>query len=341
MSLSDFDYFLPQELIAQNPSRHRESSRLLVLDRALKSAEHRKFYDIINFLRKDDVLVLNDTKVVKARLLGRRATGGKVEVFVLAQKEGNLASVLIKPLSRLKIGEEVFFEKGFSCKLVDPKNKTVEFIGGRVSDIMDKIGLLPLPPYINRRPVDEDTERYQTVYAKKEGAVAAPTAGLHFAEDLIKKIRQIGVKVVFLTLHVGYGTFSPVRSEDLKNHKMHEEYYSIPEETARIVRSAKKESARVIAVGTTVCRALEDSSKILLSESELNGDISSYSSLFIRAPFKFNVVDSLVTNFHLPRTTLLMLVCAFAGRDFILSAYNEARERGYRFYSYGDAMLIT
>ncbi|MFH0941360.1 MAG: tRNA preQ1(34) S-adenosylmethionine ribosyltransferase-isomerase QueA [Candidatus Omnitrophota bacterium] len=339
--LSDFDYALPQELIAQYPAHRRGSSRLLVINTSNRLLEHHRFCDIINFLRKGDLLVLNDTKVLRARLMGRRRSGGKVEVLLLAPQDKSYRryQALIKPLARLKKDEELLFDKGFSCRLVDPVQKIVEFQEACGPEVMEKIGLLPLPPYIERSPTLLDICRYQTVFAKNEGAVAAPTAGLHFSKGLLARLKEKGVEVATLTLHVNYATFSPVRSQDIRGHRMLPEYYEIPCETVACVRKAKKDKKRVVAVGTTVCKALEDRACDLLADGAEN-KLTGESRLFIYPTFSFRVVDSLITNFHLPRTSLLMLVSAFAGRDLILEAYREAVLKEYRFYSYGDAMLI-
>jgi len=343
--LSDFDYILPQQLIAQYPARRRGESRLLVINRQGLGSEHRIFRDIPEFLNKGDLLVLNDTKVLRARLMGRRHSGGKVEVLLLAPLDKGFRRyrALIKPLSRLKKDEELLFDKGFSCLLVDPKEKIVEFHSAhgpaRGPEVMESIGLLPLPPYIERSPTLLDRSRYQTVFAKKDGAVAAPTAGLHFSKALLARLKEKGVEVATLTLHVNYATFSPVRSMDIRAHRMMPEYYEIPAQTVAAVRKAKKDKKRIVAVGTTVCKALEDRAAGLLAHGTAKKLIGE-SQLFIYPPFSFKVVDSLVTNFHLPRTSLLMLVSAFAGQDLILRAYREAVDKEYRFYSYGDAMLI-
>jgi S-adenosylmethionine:tRNA ribosyltransferase-isomerase len=344
--LSDFDYFLPKERIAQTPARPRDFSRLLVLERKSHSFGHRRFNDIVTYLRKGDLLVLNDTKVIPARLFGHRCTGGKVEVLLLEPAanssllEGKQRyHALIKPLARLKNKETIFLEKGFSCQLADAKNKIIEFSGQDALKIMRRIGRLPLPPYIRRPPDDSDRRHYQTVFAKKEGAVAAPTAGLHFTKRLLRDIQKKGVGIATLTLHVNYATFSPVRTEDIRHHRMYQERFFIPLSTVRLIQRTKKEGGRVFAVGTTVCKALEDSA-LLLADTENARPIDKESRLFIFPPFSFKVVDALITNFHLPRTSLLMLAAAFAGRGSILKAYEEALREGYRFYSYGDAMLI-
>jgi len=347
LKLTDYDYFLPQELIAQRPAKKRGASRLLVLDRKRSCVTHHKFADIVDFFSKGDLLVVNDTKVIPARLIGRRQSGGRVEVFLLKPagsgssfpKECQRYQALIKPLGRLKLGEEIFFEEGFSCKLQDAKNKIVEFHQGNAEEAMQKVGLIPLPPYIRRQPDRSDKYRYQTVFAKNKGAVAAPTAGLHFTTSLFGALRQKGVRIVSLTLHVNYGTFSPVHAQDIRDHRMHEEYFTIPALTGTAIRETKKNKGRIWAVGTTVCKALEDSAGQMLKDGPV-GVMSKWSSLFIYPPFDFKIVDGLITNFHLPRTSLLILVSAFAGRDPILSAYREAVQKKYHFYSYGDAMLI-
>jgi len=337
--LSDFDYYLPPELIAQHPVSRRDASKLLVLDRHQKSIGHHRFRDIITFLKPGDLLVLNDTKVLPARLLGRRRSGGKVEILLLDPLGEENYRALIKPLGRLKEGEEIIFAEGLSCRLADAKKKIVAFQPPGARAVMRKIGHLPLPPYIKRSPVRHDKTRYQTVFAAKEGAVAAPTAGLHFTRSLLAAIREKGVGVSFLTLHVNYATFAPVRADDIGSHRMEPEYFEIPAQTAASIRRVKKDGGRIFSVGTTVCKALEDASTELFEKDE-PGAIVKASRLFIRPPFSFKTVDALITNFHLPRTTLLMLVAAFAGRDLMFEAYKEAVDKGYRFYSYGDAMLI-
>lgn len=343
--LSDFDYSLPEELIAQKPARCRESSRLLVLGRPDKGVRHGFFRELPRWLLPGDLLVLNDTKVLPARLLGRRLTGGSVEVFLLERDPSMSRGVehfraMIRPLGRLKVGETIIFRKGFSCDLVDPVKKIVAFRGSSARDAMEAVGQIPLPPYIRRQPCASDKKRYQTVYAKNEGAVAAPTAGLHFTQKLLQKIRKKGVRVTSLTLHVNYATFAPVRAEDIRDHRMAPEVFEIPAATLEAVRRAKKRGGRVIAVGTTVTKALEDAADQILRPGPAER-VARESRLFISPPYAFKVVDALITNFHLPRTTLLMLVSAFAGRDVVLRAYQEAIRAKYRFYSYGDAMFIT
>jgi S-adenosylmethionine:tRNA ribosyltransferase-isomerase len=346
--LSDFDYSLPESLIAQVPLARRDASRLLVLDRKKKTIEHRRFLDISGFLRPGDLLVLNDTKVIPARLFGRRSTGGRVEVFLLGSVNGSNGKgavsrryrALIKPLARLKENEEIFFSDGFSCRLVDPKAKIVEFQDDRVAERIKEQGMLPLPPYIRRPPGPLDERRYQTVFAKKEGAVAAPTAGLHFTKRLLEKISGIGCRVAYLTLHVNYATFSPVRSADIRQHKFQKEYFEILVEAQEMILETKKEGGRIFAVGTTVAKALEDASRSLFGNGQKPQALAKWSDLFIYPPYSFQAVDALITNFHLPKTTLLMLISAFADRAFILTAYAEAISKKYRFASYGDAMVI-
>ncbi|MFH1691365.1 MAG: tRNA preQ1(34) S-adenosylmethionine ribosyltransferase-isomerase QueA [Candidatus Omnitrophota bacterium] len=339
LKLSDFDYYLPESAIAQFPAKKRDACRLLMLDRRNQSLKHGKFSDLMPILKENDLLVFNNTKVVPARLFGRRHTGGKVELLLLDALKKDRYRALIKPLGRLKTGEEILFKGGYSCRLIDPIEKIVEFKAGQAKRILDRFGVLPLPPYIKREFMSSDRKRYQTVFAKKEGAVAAPTAGLHFTKSSLAKLKTKKVHIGFLTLHVNYATFSPVRVDDITQHKMHQEYFEIPAATVRLIRQAKKQGGRVFAVGTTVCKALEDSASLLFQDGRA-GAIKKNSRLFIYPPFSFKVTDALITNFHLPATTLLMLVSAFAGRDFILNAYHEAVQQQYRFFSYGDAMVI-
>lgn len=347
LRLSDFDYDLPAELIAQRPASRRDASRLLVLDRRTGAIGHRRFFELAACARSGDLLVFNDTKVAPARLLGRRQSGGKVEVLLLEKVAGRGADeffrALIKPLGRLKTGEEIFFGRGHSCFLEDPKEKIVRFratlAASAAAEAMKEVGVLPLPPYIRRPATAADRRRYQTVYAQKEGAVAAPTAGLHFTRPLLRRLSSRGVASAFITLHVNYATFSPVHSDQIKDHRMSAEHFEIPSSTVAAVRRTRQRGGRVIAVGTTTAKALEDSAAFILSEGRPQG-ISRDSRLFIYPPFEFRVVDAMVTNFHLPRTTLLMLVSAFAGQDAVRRAYREAVARRYRFYSYGDAMFI-
>ncbi|MDQ7056767.1 MAG: tRNA preQ1(34) S-adenosylmethionine ribosyltransferase-isomerase QueA [Persephonella sp.] len=335
MKLSDFDYHLPEELIAKYPVQPRDMCRLMVLDRKNKTISHRIFRDITEYLQEGDLLVLNDTKVIPARLIGRKKTGAKIEVFLLRQIEGDTWEALIKNMKRLKEGQEIVIGKDFSVQLLEKKEDgkaLIKLLSSDINRAVYKYGHIPLPPYINREDREIDRELYQTVFAKKEGAVASPTAGLHFTEELLKKLEKMGVKKTFITLHVGLGTFQPIKVEDITKHKMHEEFYQIPDETVKLINQAKENRSRVVAVGTTVVRALETYGK--------TGKKEGMSNIFIYPPFNFRIVDTLITNFHLPKSTLILLVSAFAGKDFILRAYREAVKTRYRFFSYGDAMLI-
>ncbi len=342
MKVSEFDYELPKELIAKFPAEPRDSSRLMVLYKDSERLEHRTFRDIVEYLEEGDVLVINDTKVIPARLFGRLDTGGRVEVLLVRQVEPNLWEVMARPSRKLKKGRKLTFDgelSGTVKEYVGEGKRLIEFEvkGGKgFMEKLDEIGHVPLPPYIDREETKEDREKYQTVFAKREGAVAAPTAGLHFTRELLERISQKGVIIKPVTLHVGPGTFKPVKVENVEEHRMDYETYFVPEETAEAVRKAKERGRKVVAVGTTVVRTLESASdevgKVKPGEGTTN--------LFIYPGYKFKVVDALVTNFHLPRSTLLMLVCAFAGKEKVLNAYREAVKKGYRFYSYGDAMLI-
>ncbi len=335
LKLSDFDYNLPKELIAKYPVEPRDECRLMILDKEKKVIEHKIFKEIKNYLEKGDLLVLNDTKVIPARLIGYKKTGAKIEIFLLRPVEENIWEALIKNIKRLKEGQEVIISEDFHIKLLEKHEEgkaTVELIGKNIKELIQKYGHIPLPPYIEREDEEKDKSLYQTVFAKREGAVASPTAGLHFTERLLEELENKGVKKSFITLHVGLGTFRPIKVEDITKHKMHEEYYHIPEETLESIEETKKRKKRVIAVGTTVVRALETYAQTLKPEG--------FSDIFIYPPYKFKIVDALITNFHLPKSTLLLLVSAFAGRDFILKAYTEAIEKRYRFFSYGDAMFI-
>ncbi|MDD5503970.1 MAG: tRNA preQ1(34) S-adenosylmethionine ribosyltransferase-isomerase QueA [Candidatus Omnitrophica bacterium] len=350
MRLSDFEYNLPPGLIAQYPCQKRDESRLLLLHKDTGAIEHLLFRDIVRFFKKGDILALNDTKVYKARVIGRRrGHTGKIEFLVAGRLEGGLYNVLARPSRKLSKGTRIVFDKtDISAEVI---GRSAGYIQMRfepeegIYSALDKIGSMPLPPYIKRNAELIDESRYQTVYAKKPGAIAAPTAGLHFTNELIDCIRQSGVNIAYLTLHVGYGTFRPVTEEDITRHHMHHEYYEISEETARMINNAKVCRGRVIAAGTTACRALESACagrKAGQSASGFSLPASSGSTdIFIYPGYGFKAIDMLLTNFHLPRTTLLMLVCAFAGREMIMKAYNEAIKLGYRFFSYGDAMLIV
>lgn len=345
MLSSEFDYNLPEELIAQFPCEKRDESSLMVLDKQNKTVEHKKFFDIVDFLDKNDVLVLNNTRVIPARLFGEKSTGARIEVFLLERKSDTQWEVLIKPSKRVSAGTIVKFSEELSCKILEriPNDKwLVEFIfEGIFNEILTKVGNIPLPPYIERNLSDDDIkkldfERYQTVYSQNPGSVAAPTAGLHFTEEILDRLKQKGVEVCYVTLNVGLGTFRPVKAENILDHQMDREFYEIPETTASIINKAKSQGKNIVAVGTTTVRTLE-------SAFHKNGKISTtsaWSQMFIYPGYKFNVIDKLITNFHLPKSTLLMLVSALAGKDFVFESYREAIEKKYRFYSYGDCMLI-
>ena len=328
LKLSDFDYTLPKELIAQNPLKERDNARLLVVERKSGSIKHFIFKELGDFLKANDLLVLNDTKVLPCRLKGKRATGGKVEIFLLKRNEDKTFEALLKP-ARLKLGEKINFNGGKIYAEILSRNE-VAFNTQDANEIYS-FGAIPLPPYIKREAVSEDSIYYQTVYAREEGAVASPTAGLHFTDDLLKKINESGIAISYITLHVGLGTFKPVKSDNITEHKMEKEYFKVPDEVISAIDKAHKASGRVIAVGTTRLRALES---FALGRKEGQAD------LFIYPGFDFKVTDCLLTNFHLPRTTLFILACAFCGEKLAKEAYQEAIDSNYRFYSYGDAMLI-
>ncbi len=333
--LKDYDYDLPKELIAKYPVEPRDSCRLMVLNRKDRTVQHKIFRDIVEFFNKGDLLILNDTKVIPARLIGQKKTGAKIEIFLLRKIEGRYWETLIKNLKRLKEGNLVKISNDFFAKLVEKKKNgiaVVELIGDDIDKLIHKYGHIPLPPYIDREDEEKDRDYYQTVFAKKEGSVASPTAGLHFTQNLLKELEKKGVNIKYITLHVGIGTFKPITSENIKEHKMHEEFYTIPPDTLEAVHKALEEGKNIFAVGTTVVRTLETYGETGRSEG--------FSDLYIYPPYKFKIVNKMITNFHLPKSTLLLLVSAFAGREFILEAYKTAVEKRYRFFSYGDAMLI-
>ena len=352
MKLSDFDYKLPQELIAQYPAPSRESSRMLVLERNTRKITHADFKDFSAYVKRNDIVVLNDTKVINARLIGRRATGGRVEIFLLETIGDNRFKVLIRPSGRIKESEEITFDNSrLKARLLAKRSteNVVEFSSAS-NDIdreLKELGNIPLPPYIRRKTEPLDSERYQTVYAKKEGATAAPTAGLHFTEKILEDIASRGARLSYVTLHVNYGTFAPVKTEKVVDHKMHSESFEVSMEAASKINDAKSEDGRVFVVGTTSCRVLETcATKVTRS---LGHQVTRYkvearkgkTDLFIYPGYRFKMVDALLTNFHFPKSTLLMLVSAFAGRELILKAYAEAIRERYRFFSYGDCMLIV
>lgn len=337
MNLSDFDYNLPKELIAQYPLEKRDASRLLVLDRSSQEIQHKTFSDIIDYFKEGDILVFNDTKVITARLIGKKTTGGKVDCLLLEKKSNTDFAVLLKP-SNIKLGEKINFDStGFEATVID---KGILRFNTTDCDYIYRKGLMPLPPYIKRLPEELDTKRYQTVFAKHPGAVAAPTAGLHFTPELLSQIKAKGIEIIFVMLHINYATFKPVKESNITKHKMYREYYQISKPDFNFLRQAKPSNRRIICVGTTSARVLETLSDLAIGDEKETGNYEGYTDLFIYPGYKFKLVDSLLTNFHLPRTTLLMLVAAFAGRDNIMRVYNEAIKQRYRFLSFGDAMLI-
>ncbi|MBR2179767.1 MAG: tRNA preQ1(34) S-adenosylmethionine ribosyltransferase-isomerase QueA [Selenomonadaceae bacterium] len=338
MLLSDFDYELPEELIAQTPIEPRNASRLMVLDPLNETIEHHHFFELKQFLTEGDTLIFNDTRVIPARLIGHRETGGRVEVFLLRRIDGKHWETLVKPGKKAQIGNKIIFSEELSCEIVshtDFGGRIVKFqFNGIFEEILDRLGETPLPPYIHEKL--EDSERYQTVYNRERGSAAAPTAGLHFTKEQMSDLKDSGINLGFVTLHVGLGTFRPVNVDNIEEHVMHEEYFSIPQETADLIRRTKENHKRVVAVGTTSIRTLESA----FVDGELKA-ISGATNIFIYPGYKFKVVDAIITNFHLPKSTLIMLISAFAGREFILRAYAEAVKERYRFFSFGDAMLLT
>lgn len=340
MNLHDFYYDLPQELIAQDPLEDRSSSRLLVLNRETGEREHRIFRDIVEYLKPGDCLVVNDTKVIPARLMGEKeGTGAGIEVLLLKRKEGNVWETLVKPGKKARPGARILFGggllKGEVVDVVEDGNRLIRFeYEGIFEEILDQLGQMPLPPYITHQLKDKN--RYQTVYAKHDGSAAAPTAGLHFTPELLCRIEEMGVHIAHVTLHVGLGTFRPVKVENIQEHHMHSEYYVVEEDQAELINRIKAQGGRVIAVGTTSCRTLESAS----SEEGVLKAGSGWTDIFIYPGYRFRMIDALITNFHLPESTLMMLVSAFAGRDQIMAAYEEAVKERYRFFSFGDAMLI-
>lgn len=338
MNILEFDFDLPKELIAQHAVNPRDHSKLLVLNKEEKTMEHKKFYNIIDYLKEGDVLVLNRTKVIPARLFGKKENGVVLECFLLKRIDLNTWEVLLKPARKLKVGQKIIFSEELEAELLEVKedgNRVLKFnFEGSFEEILDRLGEMPLPPYISEKL--EDKSRYQTVYAKEGESVAAPTAGLHFTEELLEKIKEKGIIIAEVFLDVGLGTFRPVQVENILDHKMHVEKYSVPKETVEIIKNAKKNNHRVIAVGTTSVRTLE-------SSVDENGNLiasEGYTGIFIYGDYKFKVVDAIITNFHLPKSTLIMLVSAFGGKEFIDAAYKKAIEEKYRFYSFGDSMLI-
>jgi S-adenosylmethionine:tRNA ribosyltransferase-isomerase len=348
MKLSQFRYDLPLNLIAQNPTKRREDSKMLVVNRKTGNMENKHFKDILDYFDDKDVFVVNNTKVFSARMYGRKEkTGAKIEVFLLRElnKPNRLWDVIVDPARKIRVGNKLYFGESeeLVAEVIDnttSRGRTIKFLWGDDDEsfkkMLETLGETPLPKYIKRKPDEEDKERYQTVYAKNEGAVAAPTAGLHFSQELIKRCEIKGIRFAEVTLHTGLGTFRPIEVEDLSKHKMDAEYYNIPEDAARIVNKAKENDHRICAIGTTTMRAMETSftAQKLLKPSE------GWTNNFIHPPYNFNIADSLVTNFHLPKTSLLIMTCAFAGYDLAMAAYQKAIKDKYRFFSYGDALLI-
>ena len=340
MKTEDFDYYLPENLIAQTPINKRDESKLMVLNKETGTIEHRHFADIIDYLTPNDVLVLNDTKVMPARLIGQKEdTNGHIELLLLKNTKNNIYECLCKPAKRVKVGTIVTFGDGIlKAKCIEVKEEGIrefEFLyDGIFYEILDKLGEMPLPPYIHKKLKDKN--RYQTVYAKNIGSAAAPTAGLHFTQELLEKLKNKGITICYVTLHVGLGTFRPVNVEDVTTHKMHSEFYTINEETAKILNQAKKEGKNIVSVGTTTTRVLET----VINQYQTFKECSGYTSIFIYPGYQFKAVDSLITNFHLPKSTLIMLVSAFCSKEIIMNAYSEAIKNNYRFFSFGDSMFI-
>jgi len=337
---SDFYFDLPQELIAQDPLEDRSSSRLLVLDKETGEMEHRVFHDIVEYLHEGDCLVLNNTKVIPARLMGtKKDTGATIEVLLLKRRENDIWETLVKPGKKAKPGTVITFGEGLLTgtvvDIVDEGNRLIQFsYEGIFEEVLDKLGEMPLPPYITHKL--QDKNRYQTVYAKYEGSAAAPTAGLHFTKELLAQVEEKGVKIAYVTLHVGLGTFRPVKEENVLEHHMHSEFYQVTPEAAKLINDTKAAGGRVICVGTTSCRTIE-------SAADQNGVVQAGcgdTEIFIYPGYQFKVLDNLITNFHLPESTLIMLVSALAGREYVLHAYETAVEMKYRFFSFGDAMFI-
>lgn len=340
MKVKDFDFYLPEELIAQHPLEKRDESRLMVVDRESGNIEHKVFKDIVEYLKEGDCLVLNNTRVLPARLIGEKeATGSRMEFLLLKRISKNIWETLVKPGKRAKIGARFTFGNGELKAEVkeigEEGSRIIEFeYTGIFEEVLDRLGQMPLPPYITEQL--EDKERYQTVYSKEVGSAAAPTAGLHFTEELLDAINKKGIQIAFVTLHVGLGTFRPVKVDSIEEHHMHSEYYTMTKETAETINKVKENGGRIIAVGTTSCRTLETIADDLGSVREQSG----WTDIFMYPGYKFKIVDRLITNFHLPQSTLLMLVSAFSSRDIIMKAYDEAVKEKYRFFSFGDAMIL-
>jgi len=348
MRLSDFNYNLPKELVAQYPSETRGKDRLLVLDRNKKNFEEKEFENILDYFKKGDLLILNDTKVIPARIFGKRKTGGKVEIFII-DKTKSPVEALVRPSGRIKVGEIIDLEPGYEAKILDRTNigRLVEF-NKPLDEILKKFGHVPLPPYISREDESSDRKRYQTIYAKNEGATASPTAGLHFTKDLLDKLKKKGVEVAYITLHVSYGTFAPVKEEEVEKHKMHSEFYHITKEDVAIINEARNKKRRIFACGTTSLRALEacaEKFENFIPQTYSYGGthfdgFEGFTNLFVYPGYKFKIVKGLITNFHLPKSTLLLLTSAFSGKELLFEAYEYAIQKKFKFFSYGDAMVI-
>ncbi|MDO8525750.1 MAG: tRNA preQ1(34) S-adenosylmethionine ribosyltransferase-isomerase QueA [Candidatus Omnitrophota bacterium] len=352
MKLSEFYYELPKELIAQYPALERDKCRMMVLDRTAKTIAHKAFEDIVDYFKPGDLLVLNNTKVIPARLFGKRKSGGKVELFLLdplktllltgLEKKNPTCEALVKPGARIKDGERIILESGDEVDVLG-RGEVGRFVkfNRSLDDILKEIGHVPLPPYIDRGDEESDKQNYQTVYSVNDGATASPTAGLHFTRELLSRVQGTGCRVQYVTLHTNYGTFAPIKTDDIESHKMHREYFELPRETVTAIAETKKSGGKVFAVGTTTTRVLEhcfDKLAHPLTRSPANH--SGYTNMFIYPGYRFKVVDRLITNFHLPKSTLMLLVSAFAGKEFIMAAYRQAIAERYRFFSYGDSMVI-
>lgn len=339
MLLSEFDYDLPESFIAQTPCEPRDHSKLLILDSQTGRIEHKIFYQLKEYLKPGDTIIFNDTKVIPARLIGTKdETGAKIEVFLLSRKTGDEWEALVKPGKKARVGAKINFGEELSCEIIENTNfggRIVKFhYEGIFEEILDRLGETPLPPYIHEKL--QDKERYQTVYAKERGSAAAPTAGLHFTKEMLTDLKEKGINLGFVTLHVGLGTFRPVNVEKIEEHQMHREYYSLPKETADLINLTKQRGNRVIAIGTTAIRTLESASE----KKDFIEAKSGWTDIFIYPGYEFKIVDALVTNFHLPKSTLLMLISAFSGKENIFHAYEEAKKCKYRFFSFGDAMFL-
>lgn len=340
MKTSDFYYDLPHELIAQTPLKQREKSKMMLLNKNTGEFKHEKFENIIDYINKGDTIVLNDTKVLPARLFGhRKGKEETIEVLLLKQREGDVWQTLAKPGKKLKIGTEIIFDEELLranvIDILEDGQRVIEFkYNGIFNEILDKLGTMPLPPYITEKL--EDKDRYQTVYSKNLGSAAAPTAGLHFTENVLKKLEEKGVNLVYVTLHVGLGTFRPVKVDDVETHEMHSEYFVITKEACDVINETKRKGNKVYSIGTTSCRVLESAT----DENGIIHEMAKDTNIFIYPGYKFKMIDGLLTNFHLPESTLIMLVSALAGKENVMNAYNEAVKENYRFFSFGDCMLI-